>query len=53
MFGAVAKADTDITTLIRQSLRTVGSTDDTEPTAFADGCPGIPVTRAARHRAGS
>jgi hypothetical protein len=39
--------------LIRQSLRAVGRTDDTELTAFADGCPGILVTRAARHRAGS
>ena len=41
MFGAVAKADTDITTLIRQSLRSVGRTDDTEVTAFTDGCPGL------------
>jgi hypothetical protein len=41
VFGAVAKADTDITTLIRQSLRSVGRTDDTEVTAFTDGCPGL------------
>ena len=41
MFGAVAKADTDISTLIRQSLRAVGRTDDTEVTAFTDGCPGL------------
>jgi hypothetical protein len=41
VFGAVAKADTDITTLIRQSLRAVGRNDDTEVTAFTDGCPGL------------
>ncbi len=41
VFGAVAKADTDISTLIRQSLRAVGRTDDTEVTAFTDGCPGL------------
>jgi hypothetical protein len=42
VFGAVAKADTDITTLIRQSLRAVGRTDDTEGIAFTDGGPGPP-----------
>jgi hypothetical protein len=41
MFGAVAKADTDISMLIRQSLRAVGPTDDTELTAFTDRCPGL------------
>jgi len=41
VFGAAAKADTDISTLIRQSLRAVGRTDDTEVTAFTDGCPGL------------
>ena len=41
VFGAVAKADTDIATLIRQSLRVVGRTDDTEVTAFTDSCPGL------------
>ena len=41
VFGAVAKADTDISALIRQSLRAVGRTDDTELTAFTDGCPGL------------
>ena len=41
MFRAVAKADTDITTLIRQGLRAVGRTGDTEVTAFTDGCPGL------------
>ena len=41
MFGAVAKADTDISVGIQQSLRAVGRTDDTEVTAFTDGCPGL------------
>ena len=41
MFGAVAKADTDISMLIRQSLRAVGRTDDTEVTTFTDGCDGL------------
>ena len=41
MFGAVAKAGTDLSALIRRSLRTVGRTDDTEVTAFTDGCPGL------------
>ena len=41
VFGAVAKADTDITALIRRNLETVGRTDDTEVTAFTDGCPGL------------
>ena len=41
MFGAVAKADTDLSALIRQSFRAVGRTDDTEVTAFTDGCPGL------------
>jgi hypothetical protein len=41
VFGAVAKADTDISALIRRSLRAVGLTDDTAVTAFTDGCPGL------------
>ena len=41
MFGAVAKADTAISMLIQQSLHAVGRTDDTEVTAFTDGCPGL------------
>ena len=41
VFGAVAKADTSISVLIQQSLRAVGRTDDTEVTAFTDGCPGL------------
>ena len=41
VFGAVAKAVTDISALIRQSLRAVGRTGDTEVTGFTDGCPGL------------
>ena len=41
VFGAVAKADTDITALIRRNLQSVGRTDDTEVTAFTDGCSGL------------
>ena len=41
VFGAVAKAGTDIRTLIRRSLDVVGRTKDTALTAFTDGCPGL------------
>ena len=41
VFGAVAKADTDIKMLIRRSLDAVGRTEDTALTAFTDGCPGL------------
>ncbi|MGH7210713.1 MAG: hypothetical protein ACREF1_04545 [Acetobacteraceae bacterium] len=41
VFGAVAKADTDIAVLIRRSLETVGRTANTALTAFTDGCPGL------------
>jgi len=41
VFGAVAKADTDIKVLIRRNLDAVGRTEDTELTAFTDGCPGL------------
>jgi hypothetical protein len=41
VFGAVAKADTDIKMLIRRSLDAVGRTEDTVLTAFTDGCPGL------------
>jgi hypothetical protein len=41
VLGAVAKADTDISALIRQSIRAVGRTDDTKVTAFTDGCLGL------------
>jgi hypothetical protein len=41
VFGAVTRAETDITTLIERTLGTVGRTDTTEVTAFTDGCPGL------------
>ena len=41
VFGAVAKADTDLSALIRRSLRAIGRTDDTAVTAFTDGCAGL------------
>ena len=44
VFGAVAKADTDIKVLIRRSLDAVGRTEDTMLTAFTDG-----VLRVAAH----
>jgi len=40
VFGAVAKAGTDIRALIRRNLYAVGRTGDTALTAF-DGCPGL------------
>ena len=41
VFGAVAKAGTDVRALIRRSLDAVGRTKDTALTAFTDGCPGL------------
>jgi hypothetical protein len=41
VFGAVARADTDIAALIRRSLETAGRTTDTTLTAFTDGCSGL------------
>jgi len=41
VFGAVAKAGTDIQAVIRRSLDAVGRTGDTALTAFTDGCPGL------------
>ena len=41
VFGAVAKADTDIAALIRRALDAVGRTGDTALTAFTDGCSGL------------
>ncbi len=41
VFGAVAKAGTDIEALIRRNLDAVGRTGDTALTAFTDGCPGL------------
>ncbi len=39
VFGAVAKADTDIRAVICRSLDAVGRTENTALTAFTDGCP--------------
>ncbi len=41
VFGAVAKADTEIAVLIQRSLETVGRAADTEFTTFTDGCSGL------------
>ena len=41
VFGAVAKAGTDIRAVICRSLDAVGRTEDTALTAFTDGCPGL------------
>jgi hypothetical protein len=41
VFGAVAKAETEIAVMIRRSLETVGRTTDTDVTAFTDGAPGL------------
>ena len=41
VFGAVAKAGTEIAVMIRRSLKTVGQTADTALTAFTDGAPGL------------
>ena len=41
VFGAVAKTDTDLATLIRGNLDAVGRTGNTALTAFTDGCPGL------------
>jgi hypothetical protein len=41
VFGAVARAETDIKVLINRNLDAVGRTEDTALTAFTDGCPGL------------
>src|ERR1700691_5844871 len=41
VFGAVTRAETDITPLTQRTLETMGRTDTTEVTAFTDGCPGL------------
>ena len=43
IFGAVAKADTDIKVLIRRSLDVAERTNNTVLTAFTDGCAGLGV----------
>jgi Winged helix-turn helix len=46
VFGAVAKAGTNLGALIRRSLDSVGRTDGTTLTALTDGCPGLRVGTA-------
>lgn len=41
VFGAVAKSETDIVTLIGRTLDSVGRTEATTLTGFTDGCPGL------------
>jgi hypothetical protein len=41
VFGAVAKADTEIEVMIRRGLKTVGRAADTELTACTDGAPAL------------
>ena len=41
MFGAVTRAATEITALLRRTIETVGRDDDTAVTAFTDGCSGL------------
>ena len=41
VFGAVTKAETNITALIRRTLEGAGRTDATDVTALTDGCPGL------------
>ena len=41
VFGAVAKAETDIKVLINRNLDAVGRTGETALTAFIDGCSGL------------
>ena len=41
VFSSVAKAETEITLMIRRSLETVGRTVSTELTAYTDGAPGL------------
>ena len=41
VFGAVAKAGTDLSTLVRRNLQAVGHVDETKVTAFTDGEPGL------------
>jgi hypothetical protein len=41
VFGAITRAETDITALVQRTLKTIGRTDATEVTAFTDGRPGL------------
>src|SRR3954469_6723302 len=41
LFAAVARTETPIAALIRRRLAAVGHTDETELSAFTDGCSGL------------
>src|SRR5690242_3153472 len=41
VFAAVARTDTDLAVPIRRNLEAVGGINETELTAFSDGCPGL------------
>jgi hypothetical protein len=47
VFGAVAKAGTNIVALVRSNLESIGRKNNTEVTAFTDGCPGLRSILAA------
>ncbi len=53
VFGAVAKAGTDIRALIRRNLDLVGRAKDTALTAFTDGCPGLRVSESPTPHSGA
>jgi hypothetical protein len=46
VFGAVTRAETDITALTQRTLETMGRTDTAEVTAFTDRCPGLRTVMA-------
>ena len=47
VFGAIARAGTDIAALVRRALGAVGRTGETALTAFTDGCSGLRSILAA------
>ena len=47
LFGAVARAGTDVATLVRRAPDTLGRTSDTELTTFTDGCLSLRAVLAA------
>ena len=47
VFGAIARAGTDIAALVRRALDAVGRTGETALTAFTDGCSGLRSILAA------
>jgi len=47
VFGAVARSETDLVTLVGRTLDSVGRTEATVLTGFTDGCPGLRSILAA------